>query len=53
MLDKGVNLSGTQPPSYSAGDVFVIDGLINPIIVIPARASVQFTVVHLDNDMLS
>ena len=51
MPDKAVNLTGTQPPSYSNGDVFVIYGLINPTLVIPAGASVHFTIVNLDDDM--
>jgi rusticyanin len=51
MPDKAVNLTGTERPSYSTGDVFVIDGLINPRLMIPAGASVQFTVVNLDDDM--
>lgn len=51
MPDKAVNLTGTHPPSYSSDDVFVIYGLINPTLVIPSGASVQFTVVNLDDDM--
>jgi rusticyanin len=51
MPDRAANLTGTEPPSYSTGDVFVIDGLINPTLVVPAGASVQFTVVNLDDDM--
>jgi rusticyanin len=51
MPDKGANLTGREPPSYSTGDVFVIDGLINPTLMVPAGASVQFTVVNLDEDM--
>lgn len=51
MPDRAANLTGREPPSYSTGDVFVIDGLVNPTIVIPTGASVQFTVVNLDDDM--
>ncbi len=51
MPDRAINLTGMRPPSYSTGDVFVIDGLINPTLVVPAGASVQFTVVNLDDDM--
>jgi rusticyanin len=51
MPDEAVNLTGTQPPSYATDDVFVIYGLINPTIVVRAGASVQFTVVNLDDDM--
>jgi rusticyanin len=49
--DTAINLTAIQPPSYSKGDVFVIDGLINPTLVIPKGTSVQFTVINLDNDM--
>ncbi len=51
MPDKAINLTGKRPPSYSTGDVFIIYGLINPTLVMPADASVQFTVVNLDDDM--
>ena len=51
MPDGAVNLTGGQLPSYSSGDVFVIYGLINPTLVIPAGASVQFTIANLDTDM--
>jgi len=51
MPDKAISLTGRRPPSYSTGDVFVIDGLINPTLVMPAGASVHFTVVNLDDDM--
>jgi rusticyanin len=51
MPDRAVNLTGMHPPSYSSDDVFVIYGLINPALVIPSGASVQFTVVNLDDDM--
>jgi len=51
MSDKAINLTRTQPPNYSKGDVFVISGLINPTLVVPKDASVQFTVVNLDDGM--
>jgi rusticyanin len=51
MPDKAVNLTGMHPPSYSSEDVFVIYGLINPTLLIRSGASVQFTVVNLDDDM--
>lgn len=51
MPDKAANLTGMQPPSYSTGDVFVIDGLINPSLLIPDGSIVHFTVVNLDDDM--
>ncbi|MDG6907367.1 MAG: hypothetical protein JRN20_16465 [Nitrososphaerota archaeon] len=51
MPDKAINITGMQPPSYSSDDVFVIYGLINPTLVIQAGATVQFTIVNLDDDM--
>ena len=51
MPEGAINLTGTQPPSYSTDDVFVIYGLINPTLVIPAGATVHFTIVNLDDDM--
>ena len=51
MSDKAINLTRMQPPSYSKGDVFVISGLINPTLLVPKDASVQFTVVNLDDGM--
>jgi rusticyanin len=51
MPDRAVNLTGRPLSSYATGDVFVIYGLINPTLVIPAGALVQFTVVNLDDDM--
>jgi rusticyanin len=51
MPDKAVNITGRQPPSYATDDVFVVYGLINPTLVVHSGASVQFTVVNLDDDM--
>jgi rusticyanin len=51
MPDRAANLTGNQLPSYVTGDVFVVYGLINPTLVIPAGAVAQFTVVNLDDDM--
>jgi len=51
MPDRAINLTGMKPPGYSTGDVFIIYGLINPTLVVPAGSSVQFTVVNLDDDM--
>ncbi len=49
--ERASNLTGRTPPAYSSGDVFVIYGLINPTIVIPRGASLEVTVVNLDEDM--
>jgi rusticyanin len=51
MPDEAVNITGRQPPSYATDDVFVIYGLIDPTLVMQSGASVQFTVVNLDDDM--
>jgi len=51
MSDDAVNITGTHPPNYSKGDVFVISGLINPTLVVPKGTTVQFTVINLDEDM--
>lgn len=51
MPEEAVNITGTELPSYASGDVFVIYGLINPTLVIPAGATLQFNVVNLDDDM--
>ena len=50
MRDTAINLTGMKPPSYSKGDVFVMYGLINPTLIIPKGASVQFSVINLDDD---
>ncbi len=49
--ERASNLTGRTPPAYVNGDVFVIYGLINPTIVLPRGASLQVTVVNLDEDM--
>ena len=51
MPDRAANLTGRQMPNYATGDVFVIYGLINPTLLVPRGAYVQFTVVNLDDDM--
>ena len=49
--DRAINLTATQPPAYSKGDVFVMYGLMNPTIVVQKGTTVQFTVINLDNDV--
>ncbi|AWR93889.1 plastocyanin/azurin family copper-binding protein [Acidianus brierleyi] len=49
---RAENLTGKFPPSYAHHDVFVIFGLINPTLVIPAGASIHVTVINLDDNML-
>jgi len=51
MPEDATSLTGMQPPSYAKDDVFVIGGLLNPTLYIPNGASVNVTVVNLDNDM--
>jgi rusticyanin len=41
-------VTGMRPPSYAQGDVFVIGGLVDPTLNIPAGASVAFTIVNMD-----
>ena len=41
-------LTGMRPPSYAQGDVFVMGGLIDPTLYIPAGTSVTFTIVNMD-----
>ncbi|MEM4109428.1 MAG: plastocyanin/azurin family copper-binding protein, partial [Conexivisphaerales archaeon] len=48
---RAVNLTGQSPPSYAQHDVFVIYGLINPTLVIPRGATVDFILINLDDDM--
>jgi hypothetical protein len=43
-MDRDSAIKLTAPPIYSKGDVFVIDGLINPTLLILKGTSVQFTV---------
>ncbi|MDG7008279.1 MAG: hypothetical protein JRN06_08535 [Nitrososphaerota archaeon] len=49
--DRAINLTGRQPPSYAKDDVFVISGLVDPILVIPIGASLHATIINLDEDM--
>jgi rusticyanin len=51
MPEEAANLTGLQPPKYANGDVFVIYGLINPTLVFQKGATLNLTVVNLDNDM--
>jgi len=53
MPDMAENLTGARPPAYSSGDVFVIDGEINPTLVIrsPGPVRLNITLVNLDDDM--
>jgi len=48
---RAENLTGHEPPYYARGDVFVIGGLIDPTIVLPAGAEVHVTVINLDDNM--
>lgn len=51
MPEEATNLTGLQPPGYSGGDVFVICGLINPTLILHRGATLNITVVNLDDDM--
>ena len=46
--ENATGLTGMQPPSYSQGDVFIVDGLVNPTLRVPRGASLHVTVVNLD-----
>lgn len=47
---RAVNLTGYTPPpnAHATDNVFVIYGLINPTLIIPQGATVQFIVINLD-----
>jgi rusticyanin len=49
-VDRARNMTGMPLPSYSTDNVFVIDGLINPTLVVPNGATLHLTVVNLDED---
>ncbi|WP_148678296.1 plastocyanin/azurin family copper-binding protein [Vulcanisaeta distributa] len=51
MGDDAVRMFNATPPPYVHGDVFVIYGLINPTLVMPAGAVVHVIFVNLDDDM--
>jgi len=51
MPEDATSLTGMQPPSYAKDDVFVIAGLIDPTLYVPKGATINVTVVNLDNDM--
>lgn len=51
MGNDAVKMTGESPPSYAHGDVFVIYGLINPTLVMPAGAVVHVIFINLDDDM--
>ncbi len=51
MDDDAERMFDATPPPYVHGDVFVIYGLINPTLVIPAGAVVHVTFINLDDDM--
>ncbi len=51
MGDDAEKMFNATSPPYVHGDVFVIYGLINPTLVIPAGAVVHVTFINLDDDM--
>jgi rusticyanin len=51
MPDEAVNITGSQPPRYASGDVFVIYGLMDPTLVLQRDTVLNVMVVNLDNDM--
>ncbi|WP_291764595.1 sulfocyanin-like copper-binding protein [Caldivirga sp. UBA161] len=51
MGDDAEKMFNATSPPYAHGDVFIIYGLINPTLVIPAGATIHVTFVNLDDDM--
>ena len=48
---NATSITGTHPLLPAQGEVFVIGGLINPALFIPANAKVRFTVINMDDAM--
>ncbi len=48
-VDRAANLTGSTPPAYAANDAFVIDGLIDPTLVLQKGSTVHITFVNLDS----
>jgi len=51
MGNDAESMFNATPPPYVHGDVFVIYGLINPTLVVPAGAIIHVTFINLDDDM--
>ncbi|MGC8636420.1 MAG: plastocyanin/azurin family copper-binding protein [Thermoprotei archaeon] len=49
--ERAMNLTGAVPPAYATHDVFVVDGLIDPIIVFETPSTVNLTTINLDSSM--
>ena len=48
---RAINLTGATPPAYATHDVFVVDGLIDPTLVLEDPSTVNVTTVNLDSSM--
>ena len=48
-VDRAVNLTNNTPPAYAKNDTFVIDGLINPTLVLQKGSTVHITFINLDS----
>ena len=51
-VQRAINLTREQPPTYdsnNSGNAFVIDGLINPTLIIPKDAIVHIGFINLDS----
>jgi len=51
-VQRAINLTHEQPPSFdsnSSGNAFVIDGLINPTLIMPEGAIVHVDFINLDS----
>ncbi len=50
-VDRAVNLTNSTPPTYAKNDTFVIDGLIDPTLVLQKGSIVHITFVNLDSSV--
>ncbi len=49
--ERAVNLTGASLPEHATHDVFVIDGLIDPTIVLEGASTINVTTINLDSSM--
>lgn len=47
-VDRAVNLTNSTPPAHATNDTFVIDGMIDPTLVLQKGSTVHITFVNLD-----
>jgi rusticyanin len=51
MGQDAINATGYNPPTQTGGDVFVMDALINPTLVVKSGTQLHITLINLDEDM--